>query len=68
MKILADLISELGCNEHVRAGKRLWHNKLLASHLSTAEMKRLLEEMEQQLPKSERLGLHFTDRKKSFPH
>eukprot|EP01043_Picozoa_sp_COSAG02_P028780 COSAG02_NODE_1761_length_11029_cov_46.691034_2_plen_1633_part_00 len=61
LKLLGDFIGELDHNDHIRAGKRLWRNKRLVAHLGAAEMQALLDEMELRLPKSERLGYHFTD-------
>eukprot|EP01043_Picozoa_sp_COSAG02_P067050 COSAG02_NODE_10637_length_1893_cov_7.555741_2_plen_579_part_01 len=61
LKLLSDFISELDHNDHIRAGKRLWRNKRLVAHLGAAEMQAVLDEMELRLPKSERLGFHFTD-------
>ena len=48
-------------NEHIRAGKWLWKNKQLVTHLDTEEMQQTLAEIEEQLPKSHALGYHFTD-------
>jgi hypothetical protein len=61
MKLLVEFIDDLKHNEHIRAGKRLWREKLLVAHVGSDEMKTMLEEIEQQLPKSSRLGFHFTD-------
>ena len=61
IKMLAEYIGDLDHNEHVRAGKRLWRGKQMVAHLDTAHMSTMLAQIEEQLPKSERLGYHFTD-------
>jgi hypothetical protein len=43
------------------AGAQLWRDKVIASHLTAAEMRDTLAELEAQLPKSQALGYHFTD-------
>eukprot|EP01045_Picozoa_sp_COSAG04_P022422 COSAG04_NODE_2533_length_3968_cov_2.130783_1_plen_286_part_10 len=61
-KDLADFVDQLAAsNEHIRAGKRLWKSKRLVTHLDTEEMQQTLAEIEEQLPKSDALGYHFTD-------
>ena len=60
-KDLADFIDQLDSNEHIRAGKRLWKTKQLASHLDANQMAAALADIEAQLPKSHALGYHFTD-------
>jgi hypothetical protein len=47
--------------EEPGAGTQLWRDKVIASHLTAAEMHDTLAELEAQLPKSHALGYHFTD-------
>ena len=60
-KDLDDFLDQLVVNDHVKAGKALWRTKQVVAHMSAAEMMATLAEMNEQLPKSETLGYHFTD-------
>ena len=42
-------------------GQKLWHEKQAAAHLTIDEMQATIDHLEAQLPKSQALGLHFTD-------
>ena len=60
-KDLVDFIDQLDVNQHERAGKRLWRQKQLVAHFSREQMGAMLIEIEEQLPKSQCVGVHFTD-------
>ncbi|MDA8539130.1 hypothetical protein N9K47_00130 [bacterium] len=47
--------------EQPTAGKQLWRDKVIASHLTADEMRNTLAKLEATLPKSHALGYHFTD-------
>ncbi len=60
---LADYIStELAVtNEHQRAGRRLWNDLTVATHLRSKELASLLGKIQEELPRSHSIGYHFTD-------
>lgn len=47
--------------DEISAGAALWRNKAVVAHMTAAEMRGLQEELEQRLPRSQSLGVHFTD-------
>jgi hypothetical protein len=61
MHMLAEFIDELDYDSiYTRAGKKVWRNKQIVSHLTKEQMSDMFDEIKQRLPKSEDIGIHFT--------
>ena len=60
-KDLVYYFDSLDVSDHVRAGHQLWRTKEIISHYTRADVSNLAKESQQKIPKSETIGLHFTD-------
>jgi hypothetical protein len=60
-KELHEFLEQIDANEHVKAGKALWRSKTMMAHMRADEMAMTLTHLHEKLPKSEVLGLHFTN-------